>query len=47
MSTGSSSNRAETRWAVRIIPFFITGAFGFATYAIVAHLCGMDLPRPG
>ncbi|KAK7432831.1 Palmitoyltransferase pfa5 [Neonectria magnoliae] len=33
------SNRAETRWTVRIIPFFIAAAFGFATFVVVPHLC--------
>ncbi|KAF7563887.1 hypothetical protein G7046_g263 [Stylonectria norvegica] len=34
-----SSNKAETRWTVRIIPFFIAGAFAFATFVVVPHLC--------
>ncbi|KAH8677196.1 DHHC palmitoyltransferase-domain-containing protein [Ilyonectria robusta] len=34
-----TSNRAETRWTVRIIPFFIAAAFGFATFVVVPHLC--------
>ncbi|KAH7176669.1 DHHC palmitoyltransferase-domain-containing protein [Dactylonectria macrodidyma] len=34
-----TSNRAETRWTVRIIPFFIAAAFGFATFVVIPHLC--------
>ena len=33
-------SRAATRWAVRLVPVFIFGAFGYAKYAVVAHLCG-------
>jgi palmitoyltransferase len=29
----------DTRWVVRIIPFFIAAAFGFATYVVTARLC--------
>ena len=34
-----------TKWAIRIVPVFIFGAFGFAAYAVVAHLCGKAI-RP-
>lgn len=33
------STRAETRWAVRIIPLFIVAVLGVATYSVVARLC--------
>lgn len=33
------STRAETRWAVRIIPLFIVAILGVATYSVVARLC--------
>ncbi|KAI5464010.1 DHHC palmitoyltransferase-domain-containing protein [Mariannaea sp. PMI_226] len=33
-----TSNRAETRWIIRIIPFFLVGVCGFATYVIIPHL---------
>ncbi|KAM5347113.1 hypothetical protein ACJ41O_010118 [Fusarium nematophilum] len=39
MPRAATSNRAETRWTVRVIPFFIAAAFGYATYVAVAHLC--------
>ncbi|PNY29523.1 Palmitoyltransferase [Tolypocladium capitatum] len=38
MACQSHSNRAATRWAVRIIPFFIIGLFGVGTYAVVGRL---------
>ena len=37
------NSRNATRWTIRIIPFFIFGAFGFAIYAVVAHQCGTFL----
>ncbi|CAM1501724.1 Fc.00g037080.m01.CDS01 [Cosmosporella sp. VM-42] len=45
MTTPSASNRTGTWWTVRIIPFFIFGAFGFATYVVVPHLCVSYLLR--
>lgn len=33
------SSQAATRWTIRIIPLFILGAFGFAKYVVIAHLC--------
>ncbi|KND92085.1 Palmitoyltransferase PFA5 [Tolypocladium ophioglossoides CBS 100239] len=38
MARQSDSNRAATRWTVRIIPFFIVGTFGVGTYAVVGRL---------
>jgi hypothetical protein len=35
------SNIAATRWAVLIVPAIILGIFGFATWAVIDHLCGM------
>lgn len=42
------NNRTATKWTIRLIPFFIAGAFGFSIYVIVAHLCSMfaRLPYP-
>jgi hypothetical protein len=43
------SSRAATRWTIRLIPLFIFGAFGFAMYVVIAHLCGTyvrDSTRP-
>lgn len=40
------NSRNATRWTIRIIPFFIFGAFGFAIYTVVAHLCGTSLFAP-
>lgn len=37
----ATSNRRETRWTVRVIPFFILGALGYGTYVVVPHLCSM------
>ncbi|KAK4125111.1 zf-DHHC-domain-containing protein [Parathielavia appendiculata] len=34
-----SARRAETRWVTRIIPFVLGGCAGFATYAVVKHIC--------
>jgi hypothetical protein len=34
------SNRAVTRWNMRIIPVLIIGVFGVAAYAVAGHLCG-------
>ncbi|KAF4987585.1 hypothetical protein FDECE_15375 [Fusarium decemcellulare] len=39
MPRPATSNRADTRWTVRVIPFFIFAALGYATYLVVAHLC--------
>ncbi|KAF4978843.1 hypothetical protein FZEAL_4845 [Fusarium zealandicum] len=39
MPSPATSNRAETRWTVRIMPFVILAALAYATYAVVAHLC--------
>lgn len=36
------SKEAATRWAVLIIPLILLGAFGFGTWAIIDHLCGMS-----
>lgn len=33
------SNKAGSRWAVRIVPLFIIGLLGLATYVVVARLC--------
>ncbi|POR35060.1 Palmitoyltransferase [Tolypocladium paradoxum] len=38
MARQSDSNRAATRWTVRIIPFFIIGALAVGTYAVVGRL---------
>lgn len=40
MARTAVSNRAATRWTVRIIPFFIVAAFVLGTYAVVGRLCG-------
>ncbi|KJZ75635.1 hypothetical protein HIM_05098 [Hirsutella minnesotensis 3608] len=34
-----TSNRAATRWTIRIIPFFIVAIFGVGTFAVVSRLC--------
>ncbi|KAG6002400.1 hypothetical protein E4U21_003131 [Claviceps maximensis] len=34
-----SSNRAATRWTMRIVPLLIVCILGVATYAVVARLC--------
>ncbi|KAJ4312137.1 Palmitoyltransferase pfa5 [Fusarium piperis] len=39
MPRPATSNRAETRWTVRLVPFFCAAAIGYATYLTVAHLC--------
>lgn len=46
MGGTNQSNRAATRWTVRLVPVFIVGAFGVATYAVVARLCGKPSYHP-
>ncbi|GJN72187.1 DHHC zinc finger protein [Purpureocillium lilacinum] len=45
MARTAVSNRAATRWTVRIIPFFIVAAFVLGTYAVVGRLCVQYLYR--
>ncbi|RDA84151.1 hypothetical protein CP532_4536 [Ophiocordyceps camponoti-leonardi (nom. inval.)] len=39
------SNRAATRWSIRLIPLFIAAAFAVATYTVVYRLCVRYLYR--
>ncbi|UNI22408.1 Protein S-acyltransferase [Purpureocillium takamizusanense] len=45
MARTAVSNRAATRWTVRIIPFVIVAAFGIGTYAVAGRLCVQYLYR--
>lgn len=37
-----SARRAQTRWATRVIPFFLAGSLGLATYVVVKRICCMS-----
>ncbi|KAJ6442242.1 palmitoyltransferase PFA5 [Purpureocillium lavendulum] len=45
MARTAVSNRAATRWTVRIIPIFIIAVFGLGTYAVAGRLCVQYLYR--
>ncbi|EQL02821.1 hypothetical protein G6O67_005129 [Ophiocordyceps sinensis] len=45
MTRSGRSNRAATRWTIRIIPLFIVAAFILGTYAVVYRLCVYYLYR--
>ena len=35
-----ASTRAASRWSTRIIPLFLGASVGYATYVVVALVCG-------
>lgn len=40
MARETPNMSAVKRWSFRIIPFFIFGTFGVASYAVAGHICG-------
>ena len=40
--SSAASVRAVNRWSSRIIPAFLAGCIGFATYVVLKRICGMS-----